>query len=59
MPRKFKLNWDKKLKYWYKKIDGKKKYFGKAKSKYLDTKGYKRAEDKYEDFLKSSEYSVI
>ena len=59
MPRKFKLNWDKKLKYWYKKIDGKKKYFGKAKSKYLDNEGYKRAEEKYEDFLKSSEYSVI
>ena len=51
MPRKFKLNWDKKLKYWYKKINGKKKYFGKGKSKYLDDESRKIAEQKYIDFF--------
>jgi len=53
MPRKFKLYWDKHNKYWFKKFDGRKVYFGKGTSKYLDTAGYAAAVAKYEEFLES------
>ena len=51
MPKKFKLYWDKNNKYWFKKFDGKKVYFGKGKSKYLDKESYQKALIKYEEFL--------
>jgi len=51
MPRKFKLYWDKNNKYWFKKFDGKKVYFGKGKSKYLDPEAYHEAVAKYEEYL--------
>jgi len=51
MPRKFQLYWDKHNKYWFKKFDGKKVYFGRAKSKYLDPAGYNEAVVKYQEYL--------
>jgi len=51
MPRKFELNWDKKLKYFYKRINGKKVYFGRATSKYLDADGYAAAVEKYHQHM--------
>ena len=59
MPRKFVLNWDKKLKYFYKRIDGKKIYFGKATSKYLDVEGYEEAVAKYNTFIEKHTYEQI
>ena len=51
MPRKFEQNWDKKLIYFYKRINGKKIYFGRAKSKYLDPEGYNAAVEKYHEHM--------
>jgi len=58
MPRKFQLYWDKHLKYWFKKFDGKKVYFGRGTSKYLDNASYQEALVKYEEYLDKQRLNI-
>lgn len=59
MPRHFQLYWDKHLKYWFKKFDGKKVYFGKGKSKYVDKESYNEAVAKYHEYLNARREQLI
>ena len=59
MPRRFKLNYDKTNKYWFKYIKNnekyEKKYFGHGPSKYADIKYYKAAVEKYDAWVREQE----
>jgi len=59
MPRKFQLYWDKHNKYWFRKFNGKKVYFGKGKSKYLDVESYNEAVAKYEEYLEEQRANLV